>query len=296
LNGLLALKLVAEKKSFTAAAEELRVSSPAISKMITQLEKKMKIPLLSRTTRSVSLTEAGKNFLEEAGPAIDQILSAQENARNLAKKPSGVLRINMPAIFYPAYLAPYINSFVKKYPDVSVDIYSQDQSSDIFEDGFDAGIRHSDILAKDMVALKLFGPIRFVTVATPKYLKEMGTPKHPKDLLGHNCIRHRFGNGSHIYDKWEFEEKGKEFEVRVSGSLIFNDALLIRHAALDNAGIMYTAYEIVKDLIKEKKLEIILNSFHVESEGYYLYFPNKSQVSPKLRAFIEHFKELRAKL
>ncbi len=295
LDGILALKLVAEKRSFTAAAEELRISSPAISKIISQLEKKMKVTLLTRTTRTVSLTEAGTRFLEEAGPAIDQIISAQENARNSAKKPSGILRINMPSIFYPAYFNHYINTFVEKYPDVVVDIYSQDQSIDIFEKGFDAGIRPSDILAKDMIALKLFGPIRYVTVASPKYLKKMGRPAHPKDLLSHKCILNRFGDGSSIYDKWEFDEKGKEFEVKVSGPLIFNNPFSIVQAAVDGAGIIFTDFEIVKDLIKDKKLELILSSYHVQSDGYYLYFPKRSQVSPKLRVFIDHFKELKTK-
>ncbi|MEA9358409.1 LysR substrate-binding domain-containing protein [Bacteriovorax sp. PP10] len=293
LDGLLALKLVAEKRSFTAAAEELRVSSPAISKMITQLEKKMRITLLTRTTRAVSLTEAGKRFLDQAGPAIEQIIIAQEDAQSFAKKPSGVLRLNMPGTFYSGYLFPYINSFAEKYPDITIDIYSADQVSDIFEAGFDAGVRHSDILAKDMVALKLFGPIRFVTVASPKYLDKVGRPKHPKDLLTHNCIRHRFGNGANIYDKWEFQNKGKEFEVRVNGSLIFNDSLLIVKAALEGAGLMYTTFDLVKEHIQDGKLEIVLNSFQVTSEGYYLYYPKLSQVSPKLRAFINHFKGMK---
>lgn len=295
LDGLIALKLVSELRSFTAAAEELRISGPGISKMISQLEKRMGTTLLTRTTRTVSLTEAGKSFLEEVGPAIDQILSAQENARSSALKPSGVLRLNMPGIFYPAYLAPFISSYVKKYPEVTVDIISEDQTSDVFERGFDAGVRHSDILAKDLVALKLFGPIKFVTVASPKYLNKMGRPKHPKELLSHNCIRQRFGTGASVYDKWEFEDKGKEFEVRVSGSLIFNDSFQILHAALAGVGIIYTTFEAVKESVESKKLEVILNPFHVKSTGYYLYYPKTSQVSPKLRAFIDLFKEKRDK-
>lgn len=295
LDGLLALKLVAEMRSFTAASEELRVSPPAISKMISQLEKKMGITFLTRTTRTVSLTEAGQRFLDQAAPAIDQILFAQEDVKNFAKKPSGVLKLNMPGTVYSSFLSPFVQSFAEKYPDVTIDIHSADQASDIFERGFDAGIRDSDILAKDMVALKLAGPIHYVTVASPKYLNKRGRPKNPKDLLEHNCIRHRFGVSTHIYDNWEFESKGKEFAVRISGSLIFNDSLLVLKSAKEGAGIAYLTLDLVKDDIKAGNLELVLNSFKATSEGYYLYFPRVSQVSPKLRAFIDHFKEMKEK-
>lgn len=295
-EGLIAFKLVAEKRSFTLAAEELNVSSAAVSKMISQLEKKMKLNLLTRTTRTVSLTEAGQQFLQHAGPAMEQIMAAQENARSLAKKPSGTLKINLPGIFYPVYLAPYVASFVQKFPDITLDLYSTDEAMDVFESGFDAGVRTSDILAKDMVAIKLFGPIRWVTAASPKYLQKYGRPKHPKDLLSHNCIKARFGIGATVYDKWEFQEKGKEFEVKVHGNLIFNETLQIRQAVLDGLGITYNAFEVVKDHVERGELEIVLSQYQIQSDGFFLYFPKSSQVSPKLRAFIDHFKELKTKL
>lgn len=290
LNGILAFKLVADRRSFTAAAEEMRVSAPAVSKMISQLEKKMGVTLLTRTTRTVSLTEAGKLFLDNAGPAINQIITAQEMTQSQAKKPSGTLKLNVPGIYYPIYLAPHIRSFLQKYPDISLDIYSSDEAIDVFQSGFDAGIRTSDIVAQDMVAVKLFGPIRWVVAGSPKYLNKFGRPKHPKELLNHNCIKARFGISSGIYDKWEFQERGKEFEVKIKGNLIFNDTIHIRQAVLDGLGLTYNAYEVVKDQVQSGKLEIVLPSFQVQSEGFYLYFPRASQVSPKLRAFIDHFK------
>jgi DNA-binding transcriptional LysR family regulator len=290
-DGILAFKIVAEKRSFTAAADEMRVSAPAVSKMISTLENKMKVTLLTRTTRTVSLTEVGKLFLDHAGPAIDQIISAQEIAQSQAKKPSGILKVNMPGIYYPVYLAPHLNNFLQKYPDISLDIYSSDEAIDVFQSGFDAGIRTSDIVAKDMVAVKLFGPIQWVVAGSPKYLNKYGRPKHPKELLTHNCIRARFGINSGIYDKWEFQEKGKEFEVKIHGNLIFNDTLHIRQAVLDGLGLTYNAFEVVKDEIQSGKLEIVLPSFQTQTEGFYIYFPRASQVSPKLRAFIDHFKQ-----
>lgn len=290
-DGLIALKLVAEKKSFTVAAEELKVSPAAISKMISSLEKKMKTTLLVRTTRTVSLTESGKRFLELAGPAMEQIIAAQEEAKNLNQSPSGILKINIPRILYSSYLAPFISSFLKTYPDVVLDIHSEENASNIFENGFDAGIRLSDILAKDLVAIKLFGPVKFVTVASPKYLEKYGRPKHPKELLNHNCIRLRFGNTERIYEKWEFEEKGKEFEVSIKGSLIVNDPYHLELAAQRGDGIIFTDLNHVQKYIDSKKLEVILSSYQVQSDGYYLYFPKRSQVQTNLRAFIDHFKK-----
>ncbi len=289
LDGLLALKLVADKKNFTAAADELGVSPSAVSQVIKQLENRLGVALLSRTTRSTSLTEAGEQFLNHASPALDQILAALSAVGSYAKKPSGLLRINMPRVVYPSFLAPIVTSFTKKYPDVCVEVFFEDQQSDVVASGFDAGIRLSDILAKDMVAIKLFGPVRFVTAGAPKYFQKYGRPKHPKDLLSHNCIRGRLGN-SYIYDRWEFENKGEAFQVQVKGSLIFNDSFIMLNAAVEGAGIIYTVEDAISDKVKSGKLEIVLSPFAASSAGFYLYYPKRSQVLPKLRAFVDHLK------
>jgi DNA-binding transcriptional LysR family regulator len=239
LDGLLALRLVADKRNFTAAAAELDISPPAISKIIKLLERRLGVALLSRTTRSTSLTEAGERFLNQAGPAVDQILAAIKDLGTYASKPSGLLRLNLPLFSYSSYLAPRIASFLMRYPEVSVELFFEDAATDVVEKGFDAGIRDSDILAKDMVAIKLFGPIRFVIVGAPKYFKRKGRPKHPEELLSHDCIRVRVDAGW-IYDRWEFEQ------------------------------------------------------YAPSSDGYYLYYPRRSQVQPKLRAFIEHLQKAKA--
>ncbi|MFG1483811.1 LysR substrate-binding domain-containing protein [Halobacteriovorax sp. HFRX-2_2] len=294
-DGLIALKVVAEKRSFSAAAEELQVSPPAISKMISSLEEKMGVTLLTRTTRSVSLSQAGRIFLDQAGPAMEQIITAQENAKSFGKSTTGTLKLNMPGVFYPYYISKHIRSFLKKYPDVTIDIFSDDQATDIFDEGFDAGIRIDDILAKDLIALKLFGPVEFVAVASPKYLKENGTPKHPKDLLEHNCVRHRFGSGNNIYERWEFEEKKKEFSVKINGNIILNNSENIREAALSDVGIIYTERGNVQDYIDKGKLVLLLEKYIATSSGYYLYYPHRKHMSPTLRAFIDHMKELKSK-
>lgn len=289
LNGLIALKEVASKRSFTLAADSLGISPSAVSQIVKQLEERVGVSLLSRTTRSTSLTEAGERFLNSASPAIDQILASIEEVKSYAEKPSGLLRINLPRAIFQSYLSPLLASFQKKYPDVMVELFFEDQTSDVVESGFDAGIRLSDILAKDMVAVKLFGPVRFVTAASPAYLNKMGRPKHPKDLLSHNCLRARFGNAG-IYDKWEFEYKGEEFKVQIKGSIICNDSLVMKNLAIEGNGIIYTTEDSIQNLVKEKKLEILLNQYVTSSAGFYLYYPKRSQVLPKLRAFVDHLK------
>jgi len=291
LDGLLALKLVADKRNFTAAAEALRVSPSAISKTIRQLETRLGVTLLTRTTRATSLTEAGERFLSQVGPALDLILAAMKDAESLAGKPAGRLRLNVPQLIYPNFLKAVVLSFIKKYPDVSVEICFENAATDIFERGFDAGIRLSDILAKDMVALRLFGPIRHVIVGSPKYFDKFGRPKHPKDLLSHNCIV--VGVGDRIYDRWEFESKGKAFEVQVKGSLVMNNSLLALDATLDGAGLVYSNEDAVVDKIEAGDLEVVLGQYAPSSTGWYLYYPQRSQVHPKPRAFIEHVKEYR---
>jgi DNA-binding transcriptional LysR family regulator len=291
LDGLLALKLVTDKRNFTAAAQALRVSPSAISKMIRQLETRLGVTLLTRTTRTTSLTEAGERFLSQAGPALELILAAMEDAGSLAEKPAGRLRLNAPQMIYPNFLKEVVSSFSNKYPDVSVEIFLENAATDIFERGFDAGIRVSDILAKDMVALKLFGPIRWVVAGAPGYLDRFGRPKHPKDLLSHNCICG--GAGNRVYDRWEFESKGKAFEVQVKGSHILNDLLLVLDATLDGAGLVYTTEDLIIDKVEAGSLEIVLGEYAPTSTGYYLYYPQRSQVHPKLRAFIEHVRNHR---
>jgi DNA-binding transcriptional LysR family regulator len=289
LDGLLALKLVADKRNFTAAAKTLRVSPSAISKMIRQLEARLSVTLLTRTTRATSLTGAGERFLSQAGPALELILAAMRDAGSFAEKPAGRLRLNVPQLIYPNFLKAVVASFVKKYPDVTVEIFIENAATNIFERGFDAGIRVSEILAQDMVALKLLGPIRWVIAAAPKYLDKFGRPQCPKDLLSHDCIC--VGSGERVYDRWEFENEDKEFAVQVRGSLIMNDATLALDAALDGFGLLYTNEVALMDKVEAGKLEIVLDQYAAISTGIYLYYPQRSQVHPKLRAFIEHVKE-----
>jgi DNA-binding transcriptional LysR family regulator len=293
LDGLVAFALVAEKRNFTAAADALRISPSAISKMIRQLEARLGVTLLTRTTRATSLTEAGEKFLLQAGPALETILGAMNEAGREADKPAGRLRLNVPQTVYPNFLKPVVASFTEKHPEVTVEIFFENAATNIFERGFDAGIRISDILAKDVVALKLFGPLRWIVAGSPTYLKRYGRPEHPKDLLSHACLC--AGSGSRVYDRWEFEENGKEFEVQVTGPLILNDVLLAINSAAEDLGLVYCSEDTISDKLESGLLQQVLVPYSATSTGAYLYYPQRSQVHPKLRAFIEHLKEVRSR-
>ena len=291
LNGLLALKSVAETKNFTAAAQHFGVSPSAISQLIKQLEKRLGVTLLSRTTRSTSLTEAGELFLQQAGPALDQILGAMDNIGSYADKPSGLLRLNMPKLAYVSYLAPLIKSFLLKYPEISIELCFDDRRVDVVGKGFDAGVRLSDILAKDVAVYRLTGPVKFIAVASPTYLKKAGRPKHPEDLLKHRCICPLLENGP--YEWWDFEEKGKDFSVHVKPAITMNDSELMLDAAAAGLGIAYATEDGVKKRVRKGELEMLLTDYAGISTGFFLYYPKPSHALPKLRAFIDHLKSER---
>jgi DNA-binding transcriptional LysR family regulator len=175
---------------------------------------------------------------------------------------------------------------------VSVELFIENAATNIFERGFDAGIRVSEILEQDMVALKLMGPVPWVVAGSPKYLDAHGRPAQPKDLLSHDCIC--VGAGERIYDRWEFESGGKELAVQVKGSLVTNDATIALDATVAGAGLIYTNEVALSDKVALGELEIVLGNFAGISTGIYLYYPRKSRVAPKLRAFIEHINELKA--
>lgn len=295
LNGLMALRAVAGTRNFTQAARQLAVSSSAVSQSIKQLEQRLGVALLARTTRTTSLTPAGEEFLNQAGPALDQVLDALEDVGEHSKRPSGVLRINLPRHIYQIYLVPVIASFMLKHPEITLDLTFDDRQSEDFGKGCDAKILLSDFIAVDLVALKLFGPIRFVTAAAPGYLEKRGRPSHPRDLLSHNCIR-AYCEGETIYDRWEFEEKGKEFEVHVRGNLILNDTLTMIDAAVEGAGVIYTMADAISGQVQSGGLEVILKPYSSSSTGFYLYYPNPSKVLPRLRAFIDHLKSARKQI
>jgi DNA-binding transcriptional LysR family regulator len=289
-DGLLTLKTVAQTKNFSRAAEVLGISHSSVSQIIKALEVRLGVTLISRSTRSINLTEAGEQFLAQTDSAMDQILNSITQIASMSKKPSGLLRLNIPIIAYYGILEPVIFSFLKKYPEVSIEVTFQDKPLDVVKGGYDAAVRLSNIIEKDMVAIKIFGPINWVVVGTPKYFNKAGRPKHPKELLNHNCFRFAFGDNL-LYQKWQFEHKGDEFEVNVKGNLILTAPFMLRNAALSGTGLSYGPEELFREELNSGKLEMVLNNFYTSDAGYFLFFPKTSQVLPKLRAFIDHMKE-----
>ncbi len=289
LNGLIALKIVSEKKTFTAAAKEMNVSTSAISQTIKQLEKKLGCILLNRTTRSISLTELGQHFLIKYKPGLEQVLDAMEQLGSFTGKPIGTLRLNLPRACWAVVVSPILFGFQKQYPEITVELYFEDSFVDMVSGGFDAGIRPSEMTAGDMTAIKVSPPFRFVVAASPSYLKTQGTPKHPRDLINHSCIHYKFGDG-HQYKRWEFDENGKEIIIETKGKLILNDLMIMTDCAIKGLGLIYTTEDTLKESIYRNELVIVLEEFSSSSDGYYLYYPNISQVSPKLRAFIDYIK------
>lgn len=294
LNNLIALKVIAEKKNFTSAANELGVSTSAVSQSIKQLEKKLSCTLINRTTRSLSLTEIGEKFLLQYKPALEQLLNAVDQVGSYSGKPSGLLRLNLPRASFPSVIEPIIIGFQKKYPEIKVELFFEDNLVDVVKDGFDAGIRLSELTAQDMIAVKISEPFSFFVAGSKEYFKTHGKPKHPKDLINHNCILYKFSNGS-IYKRWEFESINGDINIEINGSTIINDPVILVELAKKGLGLIYHTEDMIKKSIQNNELEIVLEEFSPKSNGYYLYYPNYSQVSPKLRAFIDYTKELRNK-
>lgn len=289
LNGLIALQLVAEKGSFTAAASEMGVSTSAVSQTIKQLEKNLGCVLLNRTTRSTSLTELGEQFLRQYQPALEQLLTAMEQLGSFTGKLTGTLRINLPRASWPTVIAPVLQGFRDQYPELTVDLYFEETLVDIVSSGFDAGIRPTEITAGDMTGIRISPPFKFAVAASPAYLKKHGTPRHPNDLLQHQCIHYRFENNI-VYKRWEFEENGRDISVSPPCSLVVNDALIMADCAVKDMGFFYTPDNLIAESVRRGELVICLDEYAAKSDGYYLYYPNLYQVSPKLRALIDYLK------
>lgn len=288
LDGVEAFLCVARHRSFRRAAAELGVTPSAISQAVRLLETRLGSALFVRTTRSVGLTEAGEQFLSRAKPAFDELVAASEVARGLGQRPAGLLRISVPRAVVPTVLEPLIASFCQAYPEVEVEIAASEELIDIAAEGFDAGIRLGQFIAADMVAVPLTPPFRFVIVGTPAYLSGRGRPERIDDLREHACLRWRRTNGA--LARWTFDEAGREIELAVSGPLIARDFPTVLGAALQGIGLAQLPEPMVAEGLKTGKLVQVLEPFAPTMPGVFLYYPDRRQIMPKLRAFIDHVK------
>ena len=287
LDGVEALLRVAERRSFRAAADDLGVSPSAISQTVKTLEARVGVPLLTRTTRSVGLTEAGQRFVERARPAFENLTAAYETARSFGERPAGLLRLNVPRPVIPQLIEPVLKGFCDAYPSVAVEICAEDGFIDLVESGFDAGIRLGEFLDRDMIGVRLTPPFKFVVAGSPDYFALHGKPERPADLRRHRCIRMRMPTSGALYP-WEFEEDGQPVAIAVEGPLIVNDIGLSTAAAIQGLGLAYLAEPLVWDHQAAGRLEAALEAFGPCSPGAYLYYPSRTQMLPKLRAFIDY--------
>lgn len=290
---LRAFQLIARHGSFTRAAVELEVTASALSQTLRQLEDHVGVRLLHRTTRRVGLTEAGRMFLERITPALGEIDGAIEALREHGDRPTGTLRIAVPQMVLDHLIAPTLADFMRAWPGLRVDVQVENRLTDLIAEGFDAGIRLGERLAGDMVAVPLGGPQRAVVAASPAYLAARGRPTHPRELLAHDCVRFRFSSGA-IY-RWEFAHpsgasKGRWFEMDVDGPLTTNDPVMAIRAAIDGLGLTHMVEVSVRDAVASGQLETVLDAWLPPFDGFYLYYPSRLQVPPKLRAFIEHLR------
>ena len=285
-DGLLAFWKVAQHRGFSAAAAALEVSPSALSQAIRTLETRLGVRLLNRTTRSVSLTEAGEAYLSRIGPALADVLEAGEQLHALQGRPSGLLRINAARISIAMALQPLLAGFLKAYPDVQIELINDEGYVDIVERGFDAGVRMGESVQKDMVAVPVGGPVSVAIVGSPDYFKRHPAPRHPSDLVNHNCVRFRFSGSGAIY-KWEFTVGDRIVEYEVGGSLTISDSIFSIEAALDGIGLAYAFDGLVSEHIKSKRLTRVLSSYSPSFPGFYLYYPSRRNQSTKLQALVD---------
>lgn len=287
LDGLMAFWKVAEHRGFSAAAAELEVSPSALSQAIRQLETRLGVRLLNRTTRSVSLTEAGEAYMARVGPALGQVIEAGEELNALQGRPAGTLRLNAARISTALVVQPLLAGFLREHPHVQLELTNDEGFIDIVEKGFDAGVRFGESVHRDMVAIPLGGPVEVAVVATPEYLRRHPAPRHPDDLAHHNCIRFRFAATGAIY-KWEFELDERLVEYEIHGNLTISDSLFGLDAALEGVGLAYTFEQLARPYIRAKRLKRVLTSFSPNFPGFYLYYPSRHDQPTKLKALIEY--------
>jgi len=292
-DGLIELEAVmaiARRGSFRQAALELGMSTSALSSSIGKIERQLGVQLFNRTTRSVSLTDAGRRFVEQVGPALEDIQEAMRTARSQQATPSGTIRINAFATAAREVFAPLILEYLRRYPDVHIDLVTEGKLIDVVDSGFDLGIRTAELVPTDMIAVPLGPARRFAVVATPDYLARHEAPTAPADLLGHPCIRIRLPNGARY--RWQFTRNGETLHVDVAGPVTLDEPHLARMAVLDGIGIGFFMESSVLDDIAAGRLIRLLEDWTPPGAPLALYYPGRRNQSAALKAFIALAREM----
>jgi DNA-binding transcriptional LysR family regulator len=284
LGDLTAFVAVADNLSFRAAAARLGVTPSALRHTMRQLEERLRVRLLHRTTRSVSLTDAGRRLIERLRPAIDQIATAIDDLSGEQQRPYGSLRIHATHMAASAVIAPIWRRFLSMYPEVTIELGVDEARIDIVAQGFDAGIGPQDRAALDMIAVRVMGPMKAAVVGAPEYFARHSPPRMPEDLARHSCVQYRVADGGVF--KWPFERSGKSQRISVDGRIIVNDPDLAVRAAVDGLGIAYTVEALAEPFLRSGQLVQILGNWSPAFEGLFLFYPGHRQVPAALRALI----------
>ncbi|RWQ53496.1 LysR family transcriptional regulator [Mesorhizobium sp.] len=289
LNALAVFALVAEERSFRAAADRMGVTRSAVSQTMKRLEETLGIGLVQRTTRSVSLTEAGERLYAEIAPAIADMRAAMESTGDLRGRQRGQLRLAVSSIAERFLSGPFLATFAEAHPEVRMDITVTDEEFDIVAEGYDAGVRLGEVIEQDMIAVPVAGDERQLAACAPAYRDRFGEPSHPQELAGHRCIGWRRAPKVVPY-RWEFAEDGKEFSVAVAPAITTNDMALMIKLAIAGAGITFGMEESFRPWIARGELVPVLVDYCPRFAGFYLYYPSRRNVAPKLRALVEHLR------
>jgi DNA-binding transcriptional LysR family regulator len=291
LRDLTAFVAVARQRNFRRAAIEQRMSASSLSQRMRDLEERLGVRLLNRTTRSVATTEAGERLLQRLAPALRDVMDATLDVRNMRDVPSGRLRINGPEPALRLVLTPMVAPFLKRYPQISLEIVADSSLIDIVREGFDAGIRYEETLAQDMVAVSLGPPERYLLVAAPRFLEGRKRLKSPKELLGEPCIVTRFRSGVQL--PWEFRKGKRVVKIMPTGPLTASHPELQLQAAVDGVGYLMSLEGYAREAVARGQLVTLLDDWLPAFPGPFLYYPGRRQRPPSLTAFIAFIKEWR---
>lgn len=289
-NQLTWFRIVAEERSFTRAAARIGVAQSTLSYAIKQLEARMGIRLLTRTTRNVATTPAGERLLQTVTPRMAEIEAEIAALTALRDKPSGSIRLTLSDHALESVVWPKLKPVLRKYPDIDVELILDSTFRNIVEDGFDAGVRLGESVEKDMIAVRIGPDWRLVAVASPAYLAEHGTPEHPQDLVRHICINMRHETAGGLY-AWEFEKGGQALRVRVDGQLTFNNSYAMIDAAVNDYGIAYVPDNIVRRQIASGSLAQVLDDWSPFFDGYFLYYPSRRQNLPAFKVIVDALRQ-----
>jgi DNA-binding transcriptional LysR family regulator len=286
LDDLLAFVAVGRERSFTKAAAKLGVSQSALSHTIRELEARLGVRLLTRTTRSVSPTEAGERLLRNVGPRFEEIEAELAAISELREKPAGTIRITATDYAADTILWPKLTKFLRQYPDIKVEITIDYGLTDIVAQRFDAGVRAGEQVAKDMIAVRIGPDLRMAVVGAPSYFKKRSEPKTPQELIGHNCINLRLPTHGGLY-AWEFEKGDRELKVRVEGQLVFNGTFQMLNAALAGFGLAYVPEDLAQPHLAKGRLKRVLEDWCSPYAGFRLYYPSRRQSSAAFALLVD---------